>query len=83
MLFELVLKSNLLLGESPVWNSFDNSLYFVDIKNPSIHRLHFPSGCFESISAPSEIGCIAFSEDGKLIAAMQSGLAHVDFESSR
>lgn len=83
MLFELVLKSNLLLGESPVWNSFDNSLYFVDIKNPSIHRLHFPSGCFESISAPSEIGCILFSQDGKLIAAMQSGLAHVNFETSK
>lgn len=83
MLFELVLKSNLLLGESPVWNSFDNSLYFVDIKNPSIHRLHFPSGCFESIAAPSEVGCIVFSQDGILIAAMQSGLAHVNFETSK
>jgi len=83
MLLELVLKSNLLLGESPIWNSFDNSLYFVDIKNPSIHRLQFPSGCFESISAPSEIGCIALSQDGNLIAAMQSGLAHVDFKTSR
>jgi sugar lactone lactonase YvrE len=83
MLIKLAFKSNLLLGESPVWNSFDNLLYFIDIKNPSIHRLHFSSGCFQSISAPSEIGCIAFAKDGSLIAAMQDGLAHVDFERSK
>jgi len=83
MSVNLVLKSNCLLGESPLWNYFDDSLYFVDIKKPSINRLSVRSGYFESIEAPTEIGCIALTQDGNLIAAMQSGLAFVNFSTSK
>ncbi len=71
------------LGESPVWNPLDNSIYFVDIKKPAINRFCINSGVFHSIVTPSEIGCIVLKEDGEIVAAMKNGLASVRFDSQQ
>ena len=38
-----IIKTNAILGESPVWSVNDNLLYWVDIKAPAIH-------CYNPIS---------------------------------
>lgn len=82
MSLDVAYKTNSLLGESPVWNHQDNSIYFVDIKKPAINRFSTENLVFESIGAPGEIGCIVLNKTGGLVAAMEGGLAFVDFEKS-
>jgi sugar lactone lactonase YvrE len=77
----LLLNPPCLLGESPLWNPLDNSIYFIDIKKPAINRFCIDSGAFQSFITPSEIGCIVLKEDGDLLAAMQDGLAYVSLDS--
>lgn len=79
MSLNLLFNPHCLLGESPVWNPLDNSIYFVDIKKPTINRFCINSGLVDSIVTPSEVGCIVLKEGGGVVAAMQSGLALVDF----
>lgn len=79
MSLNLALNSNCLLGESPVWSPVDQSIYFIDIKKMSINRFCISNSLFETIPTPSEIGCIVLKRGGGIVAAMQSGLAFVDF----
>jgi sugar lactone lactonase YvrE len=79
MPIHLAFNSHCLLGESPVWSPLDQSIYFIDIKKLSINRFCIADGLFESIPTPSEIGCIVLKQGGGIVAAMQSGLAFVDF----
>lgn len=64
------------VGESPVWNVVEQALYWVDIEGCKIrrHRLGFGT---ESWSLPERVGCIALAFDGRIIAAMESGVAAV------
>jgi len=73
--------SNLrILGESPVWCSIKNILYFVDIKKPAIHQLS-PHGEIQTFEMPSDIGSIVLTNDGRLLAALRSVIAFVDMNS--
>jgi sugar lactone lactonase YvrE len=71
-----------LLGESPIWSPADESIYFIDIKKPAIIKFSTKSELYQVIYAPSEIGCIVLSTMGGLVAAMERGLAFVNFENS-
>lgn len=79
MSLNLAFHSNCLLGESPVWSPVEQSIYFIDIKKMSINKFCISNGLFETIATPSEIGCIVLKQGGGIVAAMQSGLAFVDF----
>lgn len=83
MSLKVAYKLKCLLGESPVWSCEDDCIYFIDIKKPAINRLSTKSLIFETIDAPSEIGCIVLNKRGGLVAAMESGLAFVDFKKSQ
>lgn len=62
------------LGECPLWNVEEEALYWVDIAGCVVHR-HIPStGAHQSWSMPSEPGCIARTNDGRVLVAMRSGL---------
>ncbi len=83
MSLNVAYKLSCLLGESPVWNCEDDCVYFIDIKKPAINRFSTKSLIFETIDAPSEIGCIVLNRTGGLVAAMENGLAFVDFKKSQ
>lgn len=68
------------LGECPVWRPEEQALYWEDIDNPHIHRLHPETGSVASWALPEEIGCFAFRRGGGVIAAMRSGFSWVDLE---
>lgn len=71
-----------LLGESPVWDSRDQSLYWVDSKSPEVRRLNPASGELRSWPVPQDIGSIALSETGGcIVMALANGFHMLDLES--
>ena len=68
------------LGEGPLWNADERALYWVDIERPAILRLRIDDGRTDVYPMPQKIGCIAFREQGGLVAGFQSGFAFVDLQ---
>jgi len=66
------------LGEGPVWHADERALYWVDIEQPAVLRFDAATGNTGVFAMPERIGCIAFRNNGGLIAGMQSGFAHID-----
>jgi len=64
------------LGESPLWNQREGALYWIDFYGPTVHRLFPASGFHESwrLSGAGMVGSIAFTNDGRLIVALDTGL---------
>jgi sugar lactone lactonase YvrE len=62
------------VGESPIWDSAANCLWWVDIEGQQIHRAG-ADGKKESWQTPEKVGCIALTNDGRVIAAMTSQIA--------
>lgn len=76
---ECVLAVRALLGESPVWCDIDRVLYWVDIKQPAIHRFDPATGACQTWPMPEDIGSLALRNSGGAVAALRSGFAAVDF----
>lgn len=62
------------VGESPVWDDQAQALYWVDIEGRHIHRLDWASKVQQTWDTPERVGCIALATDGRVIAAMESGV---------
>jgi sugar lactone lactonase YvrE len=67
-----------LVGESPVWDTQAQALYWVDIQGRHIHRHDWASGAQQTWNTPERVGCIALSARGGLVAAMETGIFAVD-----
>lgn len=76
---ECVLVVPALLGESPVWCHKDGVLYWVDIKQPAIHRFNPATGDCQTWPMPEDIGSLGLRDSGGAVAALRSGFAAVDF----
>ena len=62
------------LGEGPLWHEADQSLWFVDIKAPAIHRFD-PAHCaLRSWPAPEPVGWVLPSQGRAMVAGLKSGL---------
>lgn len=77
-----VVEVNCLLGESPIWSVEEQALYWVDIRNPMIHRYDPASGEHRTWPVETEIGSIGFARNGKLIAGLRSGFVLYDLETN-
>lgn len=66
------------LGESPVWNAVEQTLYWIDIPGQAVHSLQPASGLHRHWDMPAEPGCIALCASGGLIVALRPGLALLD-----
>lgn len=70
-----------LVGESPVWSADERALYWVDIEGRAIHRLEWAAmqNAQEPSSwvLPERVGCIALSNRGTVIAALETGIFEV------
>lgn len=62
------------LGESPFWHPQEQRLYWVDIAQRRLWRLHVPSNHLEHWELPQEPGCIAPCRSGALLIAMRDGV---------
>lgn len=62
------------VGESPVWDAQAQALYWVDIEGRRIRRWDRLGDETRSWDLPERVGCIALAEDGRIVAAMESGI---------
>ena len=67
------------VGESPVWSSAEQSLYWVDIEGRAVHRVN-AAGRHQQWPVSERIGCIALHAQGGLLAAMETGLFHLQHQ---
>ncbi len=65
------------VGECPVWSVAEQALYWVDIEGKKIHRFDWADQSQQSWSTPERVGCIALVADGRVIAAMESGVFEI------
>lgn len=72
---ELILDARNTVGESPVWNIQEQSLYWVDIPARRLHSWQAANAQAQSWQADEMLACIACRADGQgWIGAMQSGI---------
>lgn len=68
------------LFESPVWCERTNSLYWVDVVDPSIHRHCFSDGISKRWDMPKPPGSIALVSATRLLVAMRAAFVILDTE---
>jgi sugar lactone lactonase YvrE/DNA-binding IclR family transcriptional regulator len=68
-----------LIGESPVWDSARNRLFWVDICRPAIYRLDCATGETATFRATEMVTALELHPEG-LLAASQSGIRILDPE---
>ena len=71
------------LGEGPIWSVEEQSLYWVDIVAPAIHRFRPSDGAHDRWMMPEHVGSLSMRETGGLVVALKSGFALFDPESRR
>jgi sugar lactone lactonase YvrE len=67
-----------LLGESPVWHSREQVLYYCDIPGHRLHRFDPRSGELRHWQFDTDVACLAPALNGRLLLAMRDGLWHFD-----
>ena len=80
---EVVAGGNAILGESPLWSPAEAALYWVDINNPTIHRLDPATGTRERWHIETEIGSIGLAGPGRMVAGLRTGAHYVDLETGK
>lgn len=70
-----------LLGESPVWDSDNQLLYWVDSVSRLIRCLDPATGAFSQWETPSMVGSIGLGQGRMLVAALQDGIYLLDLDS--
>jgi sugar lactone lactonase YvrE len=72
---ELLLDAHAAIAESPLWVAGENALYWMDIKQPALHRLE-PDGMAQAHwPLPADIGAFALLEgENAALVALRTGL---------
>lgn len=66
------------LGESPVWSTAEQALYWVDIDAGRVHRWQPSNGAQRTWQLPCKVGSLGLREAGGLLLALKSGLHAFD-----
>lgn len=69
------------LGESPVWCSEEQALYWVDMLAPALFRLDPATGTQQSWWMPELISAVGLREGGGAVVSLRTGLHLLDLES--
>nr|WP_272214026.1 SMP-30/gluconolactonase/LRE family protein [Marinicella sp. W31]MDC2875637.1 SMP-30/gluconolactonase/LRE family protein [Marinicella sp. W31] len=72
-----------LLGESPVWDTERQRLYFVDSLKKQIINLCADGSDVRVWTLPDIVGSIGLADDGRLIAGLGNGFALIDLSHDR
>ena len=75
---ECVLAGRDLLGECPLWDERDQSLWWVDSRAPALRHWSPGTPAATSFALPEVVGAIALRAGGGLLAATRSGLHSFD-----
>ncbi|MBB1650431.1 MULTISPECIES: SMP-30/gluconolactonase/LRE family protein [Delftia] len=66
------------LGESPFWHPLERRLYWCDIQGLRIHSWDPASGLHRSWATPSEPGCCAPTDQGRIVVGLRDGFGLLD-----
>lgn len=67
------------LGETPLWCGATESLWWIDIERPKLHRMNLATGAHESVAMDCEyLGSLALCKDGRLLLARDLALETFD-----
>jgi sugar lactone lactonase YvrE len=66
------------LGEGPVWCEREQVLWWVDIRAPAVNRFNPALGTNTAFAMPEPVGCLGLGQDGRILAALASGLSWLD-----
>ncbi|WP_028605133.1 SMP-30/gluconolactonase/LRE family protein [Ottowia thiooxydans] len=64
------------LGECPLWDTRDQSLYWIDSKARLVRRLQ--NGEYRESATPSDVGSIALTQRGRLVLSLEDGFHLLD-----
>ncbi len=79
---EVALDAHASIGESPTWCAAQSALYWIDVKEPALHRYDLASGASRHWPVASDIGAFALEPDlGGALVALRMGLFRLDFAS--
>lgn len=78
MNIELVLDARAIIGESPIWVAEESTLYWVDIKAASLHRMRLDGSDTRSWAMPADIGAYALDSKGSALVALRTGIFWLD-----
>src|SRR5688572_20637432 len=67
-----------LLGESCVWSTSEQALYWVDIRQPALRRLNYSDGRVDTFEMRELAGAVCLREGGGVMLALQDSIAHFD-----
>ena len=77
---EILVDDGAIIGESPTWSPSDASLYWIDIKEPALHRIDTVSRERRSWRLQAEVGAFALAADrAGAVMALRPGIFHLDF----
>ena len=67
------------LGETPLWNSGEQALYWINCENPpQVHRWDPQTEAHAIWPMPQRVGGIAFQPSGKLVVVLSDGIYDFD-----
>ncbi|GAN77470.1 SMP-30/gluconolactonase/LRE family protein [Acidisphaera rubrifaciens] len=76
---EVLLDCHAVIGESPTWSAAEHALYWIDVKQPALHRLG-PDGGRRLWHLPSDIGAFALTQGGQgAVVALRTGIFRLAF----
>lgn len=67
------------VGEGPVWDVAEQSMYYIDILEQKVLRWHPETGAQAEWAVPQMIGSMALREQGGAIVALVDGIHELDF----
>jgi len=74
--------SKSILGEGPLYNELENSLYWTDIKDRKIYKYDLKTKETNAYAFNKAIGSFAFTQDNKLIATTNDGYEYLNLENN-
>lgn len=79
---EIVLDARATIGESPTWYAAQSALFWIDVKEPALHRYDPAGRTARSWPVTSDIGAFALEKDGAgALVALRTGLFRLDLAS--
>lgn len=76
---EVVLDAHATIGESPTWSAAERALYWIDIKEPALHRYDPGPGACRTWPVSGDIGAFAlFEGEDAALVALRHGVHRLD-----
>lgn len=78
MEIDIALDTHAIIGESPTWVPTERALYWIDVKEPALHRYDPQNGADQSWPVTSDVGAFALLDDNAALLALRYGIHRLE-----